>query len=320
MADNNTQGNTINGAENPKNTQITRSIRANTKDFEQLKAVAEKLGMSQGAAFSQLLASWELHHASDTLQEQAGAVKAVQSLLAQLENLFKGQFAAMSTLEAEAKKASGAEIEKLRRELEDARSRERAAREDADAAVLAEQAATSEKKAAEDAVKQIQLDATTKINAAETARNEAEKKAANATDALDVLKTSLAEAKAERDEARAKASEAIKVSESMKVRAAACEKAESERDAAQAEIANLKEELKSEKADRRKAAADLTDLMKAVDARIDKAVAEAVKTKELELRAEFNKSFNEKVKAIRKEAKEQAEQKIKEIEAQYKSE
>ena len=38
--------------------QMTRSIRASKADFDALKDVAERLGMSQGAAFSQLLASW----------------------------------------------------------------------------------------------------------------------------------------------------------------------------------------------------------------------------------------------------------------------
>lgn len=319
MSDN-TQVNTGKGAESPKNTQITRSIRANTEDFEQLKAVAEKLGMSQGAAFSQLLASWELHHASDTMQEQAGAVKAVQNLLAQVQQLFVGQFAAMSSLEAEAKKASGVEVERLRRELEDSRKREEAARRDRDDAVMAEQQARNEAKAADDALAKVQAVTKEQLDQAKAAQGEAEKKAADATAALDALKGAADDARAERDAAKKAAEEAKKEADNLRDRAAACDMAERERDAAQAEVANLKADLKDEKAERRQAAADLTDLMKAVEGRIDKAVAEAVKTKELELRAEFNKSFNEKVKAIRKEAKEQAEQKIKEIEAQYKSE
>lgn len=286
--------------------QMTRSIRATKKDFDALKDVAEKLGMSQGAAFAQLLASWELHHASDTLQEQAGAVKAAQTLLAQLENLFTGQFAAMSALEAEAKRAAGAEVEDLRRKLLASREDEAAARADVEAA----QQAVTEAKAAQRAAEQAQRDAEKAQRAAEQAQADAEHKRASAESMVTALQEAAADARAERDAEKADALRYYNGMRELKERADGYERAMKDLAAERAKNTELKADLEAEKTDRRKAAADLADLMKAVDGRVEAAKAEAVKVAKAEMKTAYDKKYNEAVAKIEQEARERTEQAI----------
>lgn len=238
--------------------QMTRSIRANKADFDALKEVAERLGMSQGAAFSQLLASWELHHASDTMQEQAGAVKAVQELLAQLQNLFSGQFAAMSALEAEAKRAAGAEVEDLRRKLDASREDEAAARADVEAAQVAVNEAQKAQKAAEAA----QRDAQKAQKAAEAAQAEAETKRETAESMVTALQEAAADARKERDDAKADALRYYQGMRELKAQADEYERTKAALTEEREKIKELRKELEAEKADRRKATADLADLVK----------------------------------------------------------
>lgn len=286
--------------------QMTRSIRANKADFDALKEVAERLNMSQGAAFSQLLASWELHHASDTMQEQAGAVKAAQALLAQLENLFTGQFAAMSALEAEAKKAASAEVETLRRQLVAARDDEQTARADADAA----QAAMKDAKAAQRAAESAQAEAEKKQNKAEEAEAEAARKREIAEDTLAAMQGAIADARAERDKATAEAERLTQELAALQDKAAGYDTAVAALDAEKAKVAELREELAAEKADRRKATNDLTELMKSVDARIDKAKTEAAKAAKAELRSQYDKQYNDALEEMRKQAKAEVEKRV----------
>ena len=286
--------------------QMTRSIRATKRDFDALKDVAERLGMSQGSAFAQLLASWELHHASDTMQEQAGAVKAAQTLLAQLENLFSGQFAAMSALEAEAKKAASAEMESLRRQLAAAREDESAARADVEAA----QAATNEAKAAQKVAEAAQRDAEKAQRAAEAAQADAEAKRASAEQMVSALQEAAADARAERDAEKADALRYYNRMREIKEQAEGYERAMKELAAERAKNTELKADLEAEKTDRRKAAADLADLMKAVDARIDKTREEAIKAAKAELREEYNKKYAAAVAKAEKDAQARAEKAI----------
>lgn len=286
--------------------QMTRSIRATKRDFDALKDVAERLGMSQGAAFAQLLASWELHHASDTLQEQAGAVKAAQTLLAQLENLFTGQFAAMSALEAEAKRAAGAEVEDLRRKLDASREDEAAARADVEAAqAVAHEAATAQK-----AAEQAQRDAEKAQRAAEQAQAEAEAKRASAEQMVSALQEAAADARAERDAEKADALRYYNGMRELREQADGYERAMKDLAAERAKNTELKADLEAEKTDRRKAAADLADLMKAVDARIDKTREEAIKAAKAELREEYNKKYAAAVAKAEKDAQARAEKAI----------
>lgn len=279
--------------------QMTRSIRASKADFDALKDVAERLGMSQGAAFSQLLASWELHHASDTMQEQAGAVKAAQALLAQLENLFTGQFAAMSALEAEAKKAASAEVETLRRQLVAARDDEQAARADADAAQKAAQAAKEAKKAAQEAEAKARAE-----------KDEASCKRKIAEDALAAVQSAAADARAERDKATAESERLMQELAVLQEKAAGYDTAVAALDAEKAKVAELREELTAEKADRRKATNDLTELMKSVDARIDKAKAEATKAAKAELKGQYDKQYKEALNDMQEKAKAEVERRV----------
>lgn len=279
--------------------QMTRSIRANKADFDALKEVAERLGMSQGAAFSQLLASWELHHASNTMQEQAGAVKAVQELLAQLQNLFSGQFAAMSALESEAKKAAGVEVESLRRQLVAARDDEQAARADADEAQKAAQAAKEAKKAAQEAEAK-----------AKAEKDEASCKRKIAEDTVAALQSAAEDARKERDAAKAEAERLTQELATAQERAAGYDTAVTALDAEKAKVQELRDELAAEKADRRKAVNDLTELMKAVDARIDKAKTEAAKAAKAELRSQYDKQYNDALEELRKKADEEVERRV----------
>ena len=279
--------------------QMTRSIRANKADFDMLKEVAERLGMSQGAAFSQLLASWELHHASDTMQEQAGAVKAVQELLAQLQNLFSGQFAAMSALESEAKKAAGVEVESLRRQLVAARDDEQAARDDAAAAQKAMQDAKAAQRAAEKKQKE-----------AEEAEAEASCKRKIAEDSLTAVQSAAEDARKERDAAKAEAERLTQELATAQERAAGYDTAVTALDAEKAKVQELRDELAAEKADRRKAVNDLTELMKAVDARIDKAKAEATKAAKAELKGQYDKQYKEALNDMQEKAKAEVERRV----------
>lgn len=286
--------------------QMTRSIRATKKDFDALKEIAERLGMSQGSAFAQLLASWELHHASDTMQEQAGAVKACQSLLAQLENLFTGQFAAMSALETEAKRAAGAELENLRRKLDAAREDEVAARADVETA----QAATKEAKAAQKAAEQAQRDAEAKQAAAEQAQAEAEAKQVAAERTVSALQTAAEDARAERDTVKDELNRLYGEVQKLRERADGYDRATAALADARAKVSDLKADLIAEKADRRKVAADLMDLMKAVDGRVEAAKAEAVKVAKAEMKAAYDKKYNEAVVKLEQDARERAEKAI----------
>ena len=288
--------------------QMTRSIRANKADFDALKEVAERLNMSQGAAFSQLLASWELHHASDTMQEQAGAVKAAQALLAQLENLFTGQFAAMSALEAEAKKAASAEVEALRRQLVAARDDEQAARDDAAAAQKVAQAAKEAKKAAQEAEAK-----------AKAEKDEASCKRKIAEDALAALQSAAADARKERDAAKDEAERLSKELAATQERAAGYDTAVAALDAEKAKVAELRKELAAEKADRRKATNDLTELMKGFDARIDKAKNEAAKAAKAELRSQYDKQYNEAVRDMQEKARKEIERRVAEAKQETES-
>lgn len=279
--------------------QMTRSIRASKADFDALKDVAERLGMSQGAAFSQLLASWELHHASDTMQEQAGAVKAAQTLLAQLEDLFSGQFAAMSALEREAKKAASAEVETLRRQLVAARDDEQAARADADEAQKAAQAAKEAKKAAQEAEAK-----------AKAEKDEASCKRKIAEDALAAVQSAAADARAERDKATAESERLMQELAVLQEKAAGYDTAVAALDAEQAKVAELRKELAAEKADRRKAVNDLTELMKGFDARIDKAKAEAAKAAKAELKGQYDKQYKEALNDMQEKAKAEVERRV----------
>jgi colicin import membrane protein len=288
--------------------QMTRSIRANKADFDALKEVAERLNMSQGAAFSQLLASWELHHASDTMQEQAGAVKAAQALLAQLENLFTGQFAAMSALEAEAKKAASAEVETLRRQLVAARDDEQAARSD----VLAAQEAMKDARAAQRAAEKKQKEA-------EEAQAEASCKRKIAEDALAAVQSAAADARAERDKATAEAERLTQEFAALQEKAAGYDNAVAALDAEKAKVAELREELAAEKADRRKATNDLTELMKSVDARIDKAKAEAAKATKAELKRQYDQQYNDALKELREKADEEVKRRVAEARQEFES-
>lgn len=279
--------------------QMTRSIRANKADFDALKEVAERLGMSQGAAFSQLLASWELHHASDTMQEQAGAVKAVQELLAQLQNLFSGQFAAMSALESEAKKAAGVEVESLRRQLVAARDDEQTARADAEAA----QTALKDAKAAQRAAEKKQKEA-------EESEAEASCKRKIAEDSLTAVQSAAEDARKERDAAKAEAERLTLELATAQERAAGYDTAVTALDAEKAKVQELRDELAAEKADRRKAVNDLTELMKAVDARIDKAKAEATKAAKAELKGQYDKQYKEALNDMQEKAKAEVERRV----------
>lgn len=253
--------------------QMTRSIRATKKDFDALKEIAERLGMSQGSAFAQLLASWELHHASDTMQEQAGAVKACQSLLAQLENLFTGQFVAMSALETEAKRAAGAEVEDLRRKLAAAREDEQAARADAEAA----QAAANEAKAAQKVAEAAQRDAEKAQRAAEAAQADAEAKQAAAERTVSALQTAADDARAERNNVKAEMTRLYEEVQKLREKADGYDRATAALADERAKVNELKADLTAEKADRRKVAADLMELMKAMGARVEAAKSEAMK-------------------------------------------
>lgn len=288
--------------------QMTRSIRANKADFDALKEVAERLGMSQGAAFSQLLASWELHHASDTMQEQAGAVKAAQTLLAQLENLFTGQFAAMSALEAEAKKAASAEVETLRRQLVAARDDEQAARADADEAQKAAQAAKEAKKAAQEAEAK-----------AKAEKDEASCKRRIAEDALAAVQSAADDARKERDAAKAESATLNETVATLQEKAAGYDTAVAALDAEKAKVAELREELAAEKADRRKAMKDLTELMKGFDARIDKAKTDAAKAAKAELRSQYDKQYNDALEKLRKKADEEVKRRVAEAKQEFES-
>ena len=279
--------------------QMTRSIRANKADFDMLKEVAERLGMSQGAAFSQLLASWELHHASDTMQEQAGAVTAVQELLAQLQNLFSGQFAAMSALESEAKKAAGVEVESLRRQLVAARDDEQTARADAEAA----QTALKDAKAAQRAAEKKQKEA-------EEAEAEASCKRKIAEDSLTAVQSAAEDARKERDAAKAEAERLTQELATAQERAAGYDTAVTALDAEKAKVQELRDALAAEKADRRKAVNDLTELMKAVDARIDKAKAEATKAAKAELKGQYDKQYKEALNDMQEKAKAEVERRV----------
>ena len=279
--------------------QMTRSIRANKADFDMLKEVAERLGMSQGAAFSQLLASWELHHASDTMQEQAGAVKAVQELLAQLQNLFSGQFAAMSALESEAKKAAGVEVESLRRQLVAARDDEQTARADAEAA----QTALKDAKAAQRAAEKKQKEA-------EEAEAEASCKRKIAEDSLTAVQSAAEDARKERDAAKAEAERLTQELATAQERAAGYDTAVTALDAEKAKVQELRDALAAEKADRRKAVNDLTELMKAVDARIDKAKAEATKAAKAALKGQYDKQYKEALNDMQEKAKAEVERRV----------
>jgi chromosome segregation ATPase len=288
--------------------QMTRSIRANKADFDALKEVAERLNMSQGAAFSQLLASWELHHASDTMQEQAGAVKAAQALLAQLEDLFSGQFAAMSALEREAKKAASAEVETLRRQLVAARDDEQAARADADEAQKAAQAAKEAKKAAQEAEAK-----------AKAEKDEASCKRKIAEDALAAVRSAAEDARKERDAAKAEAATLNETVAALQEKAAGYDTAVAALDAEKAKVAELREELAAEKADRRKATNDLTELMKNVDARIDKAKTEAAKATKAELKRQYDQQYNDALEEMRKKANEEVERRVAKAKQEFES-
>lgn len=286
--------------------QMTRSIRANKGDFEELKAVAERLGMSQGAAFSQLLASWKLHHASDTMQEQAGAVKAAQALLAQLEDLFSGQFAAMSALEREAKKAASAEVETLRRQLVAARDDEQAARADAEAA----QAAMKDAKASQRAAESAQAEAEKKQNKAEEAEAEAARKREIAEDTLAAMQGAIADARTERDKAQAEAERLSQELAALQEKAAGYDNAVAALDAEKAKVAELRKELAAEKADRHKAVDAMTEMTKTFNSRIDEAKAEAAKAAKAELKGKYDKQYNEAVKDIQEKAKAEVERRV----------
>lgn len=286
--------------------QMTRSIRATKRDFDALKDVAERLGMSQGAAFAQLLASWELHHASDTLQEQAGAVKAAQTLLAQLENLFTGQFAAMSALEAEAKRAAGAEVEDLRRKLDASREDEAAARADVEAAqAVAHEAATAQK-----AAEQAQRDAEKAQRAAEQAQADAEAKRAAAERTVSALQTAAEDARTERNTVKAEMNRLYEEVQKLREKADGYDRATAALADERAKVNELKADLTAEKADRRKVAADLMDLMKAVDGRVEAAKAEAAKVAKAELKTAYDKKYNEAVAKAEADAQARAEKAI----------
>ena len=286
--------------------QMTRSIRATKRDFDALKDVAERLGMSQGAAFAQLLASWELHHASDTLQEQAGAVKAAQTLLAQLENLFTGQFAAMSALEAEAKRAAGAEVEDLRRKLDASREDEAAARADVEAAqAVAHEAATAQK-----AAEQAQRDAEKAQRAAEQAQADAEAKRAAAERTVSALQTAAEDARTERNTVKAEMNRLYEEVQKLREKADGYDRATAALADERAKVNELKADLTAEKADRRIVAADLMDLMKAVDGRVEAAKAEAAKVAKAELKTAYDKKYNEAVAKAEADAQARAEKAI----------
>lgn len=279
--------------------QMTRSIRANKADFDALKEVAERLNMSQGAAFSQLLASWELHHASDTMQEQAGAVKAVQELLAQLQNLFSGQFAAMSALESEAKKAASVEVESLRRQLVAARDDEQAARADADEAQKAAQAAKEAKKAAQEAEAK-----------AKAEKDEASCKRKIAENALAAVQSAAADARKERDAAKAEAERLSQELAAAQERAAGYDTAVAALDAEKAKVAELQKELAAEKDDRHKAVDAMTEMTKTFNSRIDEAKAEATKAAKAELKGKYDKQYSEAVRDMQEKAKAEVERRV----------
>ena len=286
--------------------QMTRSIRATKRDFDALKDVAEKLGMSQGAAFAQLLASWEMHHASDTMQEQAGAVKAAQTLLAQLENLFTGQFAAMSALEAEAKSAAGAEVEDLRRKLAAAREDEAAARADVEAA----QTVANEAKAAQKVAEAAQKAAEKAQRAAEQAQADAEAKRAAAERTVSALQTAAEDARTERNTVKAEMNRLYEEVQKLREKADGYDRATAALADERAKVNELKADLTAEKADRRKVAADLMDLMKAVDGRVEAAKAEAAKVAKAELKTAYDKKYNEAVAKAEADAQARAEKAI----------
>ena len=292
--------------------QMTRSIRASKADFDALKDVAERLGMSQGAAFSQLLASWELHHASDTMQEQAGAVKAAQTLLAQLEDLFSGQFAAMSALEREAKKAASAEVETLRRQLVAARDDEQAARADADEAQKAMQDAKAAQRAAEKKQKE-----------AEEAQAEASCKRKIAEDTVAALQSAADDARKERDAAKAEAERLTQELATAQERAAGYDTAVAARDDEKAKVQELREELAAEKADRRKAVDAMTEMTKTFNSRIDEAKAEAAKAAKAEAKAElkgkYDKQYNEAVRDMQEKARKEIERRVAKAKQEFES-
>lgn len=286
--------------------QMTRSIRGSKQDFDTLKRVAKELGMSQGAAFSQLLASWELHHASSEMQEQAANVKAAQSLLAQLEHLIVGQYSAMDALEAEAKKAASAEMESLRRQLSAAREDEAAARADVEAA----QTAMSEAKAAQKAAERTAHDAVTAQVAAEDARAKAEAKQTAAERTVSALQTAAEDARAERNTVKDELTRLYGELQKLRERADGYDRATAALADARAKISDLKADLIAEKADRRKVAADLMDLMKSVDGRVEAAKAEAVKVAKAEVKVEYDKRYAAAVAKAEADAQARAEKAI----------
>lgn len=273
-------------AEHNEAESMTRSIRGTKADFDTLKRIAEELGMSQGAAFAQLLATYELHHASDTMSEQAANVKAAQSLLAQLEQLIVGQYSAMSALENEAKSAASAELEDVRRKLAAARDDEQAARADADAAIASAKAARDEMKAAEAAKAEAEKKAAT-----------ADAEAAEAKSMYDALKQAAADARSERDHAKAAAENAKTELDSLKAEIENLRDAAKAAETAKETIAELKQELAEAKQERREANKELNELVREFNSRIDKEREASLKVA-ADLKAE-NEKLREELQAAK---------------------
>lgn len=172
--------------------EITRSIRANKEDFNQLNEIAASLGVKQGGAFRQLLSFWSLNHVSDEMREQAAQVEQVQELLGRIGDLFTAQFGAIKTTAESAKRAASAEMEKMRVDLKEAQDEIEHLKEACATAVAAQKNAEEEARAAVASAKE----ADDRARDAEVARDKSAKEAAESLSALSATREAIDDAKA----------------------------------------------------------------------------------------------------------------------------
>lgn len=306
---------------------MTRSIRGSADDFEALKAIAEKLGISQGATLSQLLSFWQLEHAvseSALLQKQRGNVEQLSGLLAQINDLFRSQLNAIATAEEAGKRAESVKTAELEQSLAKAQNDAQTARQELTAA---KDQASKNMATAHDELNKARADAKTaeatlkqaeqEKAAAERAKAQAEQQMQSALASVASLKASLEDAQKQRDDAKAEAAgNAQKLSDAFKQLDAYKDIGQQLKDAQRAaetlktanaelkkDLGDAKLELKQVKDDLRSAQADLRDLSKSFGERVDKERADAVAAVEPRIRKEYADKYNDRVKKLQEKTK-----------------